>query len=169
MCYEYDRLTRGQIARQIANLILQAAKEGYLLPRRAKDIRKAIYFETGHYWLDEADEHVICYAETIEHPTCFVLRSVIVAPDFRKNGLFQAIVMTAIKAAWRINSAKPVVLACQPDLAEKYAKLGFIVQKKADAPEEVRGGRAYEDWMTCDREWMMLMLSGSQKEEGFHE
>ena len=150
------KLSRSLINRMIFWLIQKEAEKGLLMSRKLKSIRKATYMGYGHYLLDIFEEQVKAYAETNQYLSCLVLRSVVVAEEFRGSGLAQRMARIAMDSAWQSSPEKKILLACHPDRVSLFEKLGFVLQKnKEGAPEEVRAGRSNEEWLASDRVWMI--------------
>jgi N-acetylglutamate synthase-like GNAT family acetyltransferase len=163
------RIPQRQLISMILYLIDEAVETGFVLPRKPKSIRKALYFETGHYWLDRDQTRVECYAETVEYLASQVVRSVSVPKDLWGKGLGRKIVLKAVQSALDRAPDKAVVLACHLEQVGFYQIVGFRLQE-GEPPEEVMGGRTLSEWTASKMVWMKFDISSYSKkrEEGSH-
>lgn len=150
-----SRLSRSTINRMIYWIIFDEAKDGFVLPRTLKSIRRATYMGYGHYLLDNLEEEVVAYVETNELSEFEIVRSFVVDKYHRHQGLGKKVLCRALNAVWQKDQGKPVILACHPTRMPVFSSVGFIAQEKSEAPIEVRAGRDEETWLKEDREWMI--------------
>ncbi len=122
----------------ISELVSLAEREGQLLPRTLDGIRASI-----DDWLvaEEGDAIIGCGSLIEMGPTLSEIRSLAVAPAYRRNGIGAKIVeaLTAEARARRI----PMLFALTRAVPF-FEKLGFAVTVKEDFPEKV-----WRDCLIC--------------------
>ncbi len=125
-------------AQQIANLVNLGEREGQLLPRSLDSICASI----GTWMVIEHQSRIIGCGSLLEMgPTLCEVRSLAVAPDFRKHGLGAQIVTALLEEA-RARGI-PTVFALTRAVPF-FEKLGFQITVKEDFPEKV-----WRDCIVC--------------------
>lgn len=125
-------------APQIATLVNLGEREGQLLPRSLDSIRASI----GDWVVIEQEDRIIGCGSLVEMgPTLSEVRSLAVAPEFRKHGLGARLVNALLEDA-RARSI-PTVFALTRAVPF-FEKLGFQVTVKEDFPEKV-----WRDCVSC--------------------
>lgn len=127
-----------QDAQAISQLVNLGEREGQLLPRSLDAIRDSL-----ENWVvaEECARVVGCGSLTEMGPTLSEVRSLAVAPEYRKQGIGAQVVAALIEEA-RVRGV-PTVFALTRAVAF-FAKLGFSVTVKEDFPEKV-----WRDCMIC--------------------
>jgi amino-acid N-acetyltransferase len=123
-------------AQGIADLVNLGEREGQLLPRTIESIQSSI----DDWIVAEDNKHIIGIGSLIEMgPTLSEIRSLAVAPDYRKNGVGAQIVNAIIDLA-RERSIPNVFALTRAVLF--FEKQGFIISEKENFPEKV--------WRDCN-------------------
>ena len=118
-------------AQQISQLVNLGEREGQLLPRTLDSIRASI----GDWLVVEENNRIIGCGSLLEMgPTLSEVRSLAVAPEYRKHGIGAQIVLALIEEA-RARGI-PTVFALTRAVPF-FEKLGFTVTVKEDFPEKV--------------------------------
>ncbi len=125
-------------AERISKLVSLGEREGQLLPRTLEGIRNSI-----DDWLvaEESGAIIGCAAVYEMGPTLSEIRSLAVAPGYRRNGVGAKIVEALIEEARA--RAIPMVFALTRAVSF-FEKLGFAVTVKEDFPEKV-----WRDCLIC--------------------
>jgi amino-acid N-acetyltransferase len=125
-------------APQIATLVNLGEREGQLLPRSLDSIRASI----GDWIVIEQEDRIIGCGSLVEMgPTLSEVRSLAVAPKFRKHGLGSLLVNALLDDARE--RGIPTVFALTRAVPF-FEKLGFQVTVKEDFPEKV-----WRDCVSC--------------------
>ena len=118
-------------APQISFLVKLGEREGQLLPRTLDSIRASI----ADWLVVEENNRIIGCGSLLEMgPTLSEVRSLAVAPEYRKNGIGAQMVAALIEEA-RVRGI-PTVFALTRAVPF-FEKLGFTVTVKEDFPEKV--------------------------------
>ncbi len=125
-------------ARQISELVNHGEREGQLLPRTLEAIQASI----ADWFVAEDGGSIVGCGSLIEMgPTLSEIRSLVVAPSFRGNGIGAHLVEALIHEA-RARMI-PMVFALTR-AAPFFEKLGFAITVREDFPEKV-----WRDCMIC--------------------
>ncbi len=157
------KLSAEEIARQVVSLVLAYANKGFMLPRTIESV--IISLRSGDGYPVIFHNIVTAYAECVQLEHYHKIFSVVSGEGGKgaRHGI--AAVVNRIKECWRRDRKKNIILACAPDKITYYQKFGFELQPQAEAPTCVRSGRSDEEWMTCDRVWMMCTMSSYLKKK----
>ncbi len=132
------RKATSEDARAISELVNLGEREGQLLPRSLDSIRECI----ENWVVAEENASVVgCGSLTEMGPTLSEVRSLAVAPAYRKRGIGAQIVAALMDEA-RARRV-PTVFALTRAVAF-FEKLGFTVTVREDFPEKV-----WRDCMIC--------------------
>lgn len=125
-------------AQAIANLVNLGEREGQLIPRTIDSIRNSI----DDWMIADSDGRIIGVGSLVEMgPTLSEVRSLAVAPDYRKFGIGAKIVAALIDLAREREI--PTVFALTRAV-QFFEKQGFAVTTKNDFPEKV-----WRDCIVC--------------------
>lgn len=125
-------------AHAIADLVNLGAREGQLLPRSLNSIRASI----GDWIVAESSGRIIGVGSLIEMgPGLVEVRSLAVAPEYRKNGVGAKIVDALVDEAHARGIQTVFALTRAVPFFEK---LGFDVTEKENFPEKV-----WRDCLIC--------------------
>jgi amino-acid N-acetyltransferase len=123
-------------ARAIAALVNLGEREGQLLPRSLASIRASI----GDWIVAEDDAHIVGAGSLLEmSPALSEVRSLVVAPEYRKYGIGGRIVDALVDEA-RARGIPTVFTLTRAVLF--FERLGFIITEKENFPEKV--------WRDCN-------------------
>ncbi len=118
-------------ADEIARLVDLGVQEGQLLPRAPEAIRASI----NDWIVAEASARAIGAGSLLEMtPVLAEVRSLVVAPEYRKYGLGGKIVLALVEEA-RVRGV-PTVFALTRAV-KFFERLGFVVTDKENFPEKV--------------------------------
>ncbi len=132
------RKATSEDARAISELVNLGEREGQLLPRSLQSIRESI----ENWVVAEENAGVVgCGSLAKIGPTLSEVRSLAVAPEYRKQGIGAQIVAALMEEA-RARRV-PTVFALTRAV-EFFEKLGFTVTVREDFPEKV-----WRDCMIC--------------------
>jgi amino-acid N-acetyltransferase len=123
-------------AQGITALVNMGEREGQLLPRTIESIQTTI----DDWMIAEDNGHIVGVGSLLEMgPTLSEVRSLAVAPDYRKFGVGSQIVNALLDLARERNI--PTVFALTRAVLF-FEKLGFIISDKENFPEKV--------WRDCN-------------------
>ena len=123
-------------AHRIADLVNLGEREGQLLPRSLASIRASI----GDWMVAEADARIIGAGSLLEmSPALSEVRSLVIAPEYRKFGIGGKIVNALVDEA-RARGILTVFTLTRAVLF--FEKLGFIITEKENFPDKV--------WRDCN-------------------
>jgi hypothetical protein len=144
-------------ARQVHQIITEEVADGTLLPRTFISVFRALWREDGYAVVMWGT--AIAYAECHTNKTFHSIHSVISKKGYNGWHLAMLALANRLQECQRRDNNKIVILACAPNLAGWYAKLGFEIQPKETAPRYIWGGRTAAEWASCNRIWMICTRS----------
>jgi amino-acid N-acetyltransferase len=144
-------------AQQISELVNLGEREGQLLPRSLDSIRASI----DDWIVAEENRRIVGCGSLLEmSPTLSEVRSLEVAPEYRKNSVGAKIVNALVDEA----RARGIpTLFALTRAVPFFEKLGFVVTSKEDFPEKVwRDCSICPVQHACDEVAMVLSVNGKK-------
>jgi len=143
-----------EVARQILSLIRKEHRKGNVLKKTIQEVWQSI-LDGNCIWITSNGKVVAAATLTVSEDY-LQIGSLVVHKDFRGCGFASEVVARTIQLAKNKQSDRQIVAVAGTCAEKVFVKHGFVEHPKEEASEILWGGRSYDDWLNCDRKFMVL-------------